>query len=219
MHDDNTLPAHSAQITPLKQCKKCQRMLPASLDYYGAEKRTKIGLQSWCRECLNANRRQHRKANPDSEREYQKRRRQEKPEQERERLKKWRAANPEKRKEQYRRNHERHRAERNADAKRRVKVLYQKHPERWLIASHARRARIAGSSGTFTTAEWEDLKAAHGHKCLSCGIAEPEIQLTVDHVVPLSKGGPNTIENIQPLCLSCNSTKKNEATDYRVGEK
>jgi 5-methylcytosine-specific restriction endonuclease McrA len=36
---------------------------------------------------------------------------------------------------------------------------------------------------------------------LCCGEAKP---LTVDHVVPVSKGGSNDISNIQPLCLECN---------------
>jgi len=35
--------------------------------------------------------------------------------------------------------------------------------------------------------------------------------MTIDHIVPKSKGGLNTIENLQPMCHTCN-TKKADKT-------
>ena len=52
----------------------------------------------------------------------------------------------------------------------------------------------------------------HGEKCLCCGTTE---NLTIDHVVPVSKGGPNTLSNFQPLCKPCNSRKGTQVIDYR----
>lgn len=67
-----------------------------------------------------------------------------------------------------------------------------------------------------TQKEWVELCTHYEFVCLCCGRREPEIKLTADHVIPLSKGGTNFIENIQPLCQSCNSSKHRAIIDYRV---
>lgn len=80
--------------------------------------------------------------------------------------------------------------------------------------SHKRRVRIRGNSGEFTIGEWELLKKQYGFTCPCCGRNEPEIQLTIDHIIPVVKGGSNYIENIQPLCRSCNSKKNIKIIKY-----
>ena len=77
----------------------------------------------------------------------------------------------------------------------------------------ALRRESSGLSGKpfnrdFTLKVWEGMKEVHNYTCLKCGKKEPEIKLTVDHIFPLSKGGKHIKENIQPLCFSCNSAKK-----------
>jgi 5-methylcytosine-specific restriction endonuclease McrA len=79
-----------------------------------------------------------------------------------------------------------------------------------------KRAAAAGYDGAnFSLAEWETLLGACGHRCLRCGVTEG---LSVDHVIPLSCGGVNTVENLQPLCRECNSLKGSEIRDYRPRE-
>lgn len=43
-----------------------------------------------------------------------------------------------------------------------------------------------------------------GFKCKQCGSSN---DLTVDHVIPESKGGEHNLSNFQTLCRSCNSSK------------
>jgi hypothetical protein len=42
------------------------------------------------------------------------------------------------------------------------------------------------------------------YRCVSCGT---HISLCCDHIIPESKGGPTTFENLQTMCRSCNSKK------------
>lgn len=72
--------------------------------------------------------------------------------------------------------------------------------------------------GTHTIGEWELLKKQYNYTCPCCGLSEPFNQkskyLTEDHIIPLSKGGSDLIENIQPLCLSCNIKKHTRIIKY-----
>lgn len=77
------------------------------------------------------------------------------------------------------------------------------------------RRAVLQERGSFTTAEWKALCRRFKNRCAWC---KQKKKLTVDHIVPLSKGGGNTIDNIQPLCYSCNSRKYNKTIDFRKGE-
>lgn len=81
--------------------------------------------------------------------------------------------------------------------------------------SHRARIKSLGAEGTFSGEEWETLKAQYDNRCVSCRKQEPEINLEADHVLPLAVGGSGSIENIQPLCRSCNAKKRTKHIDYR----
>lgn len=55
-----------------------------------------------------------------------------------------------------------------------------------------------------------------GFKCLKCWNIN---NLQIDHIIPISKGGENKISNLQTLCNSCNSVKRDTYNDYRLGSK
>lgn len=83
-----------------------------------------------------------------------------------------------------------------------------------LAANHRREARKRNNGGSFTAAEWRDLCERYGNACLKCGSTG---KLSPDHVIPVSKGGPSDIGNIQPLCFPCNNKKRARIIDYRLG--
>ena len=102
-----------------------------------------------------------------------------------------------------------------ADAKRRAKKpnndipKYEKGdhlPGRLQVRWSNKRAAKRGAFGKITREEWLTKCAECGNKCVRCGLFKA---LTIDHIIPLSKGGSNTIDNIQPLCKKCNSSKNN----------
>lgn len=79
------------------------------------------------------------------------------------------------------------------------------------IKAHSRRSKF--KDNPFTLDDWIALCDKYGNMCLRCKEVKP---LAMDHVVPLSRGGTNSIDNIQPLCRECNSIKHDKSTDYRL---
>lgn len=54
---------------------------------------------------------------------------------------------------------------------------------------------------------WWQLKTSAG-TCWYCGRMVGFQNLTMDHVVPLSRGGRSTKDNLVPSCKECNTKKK-----------
>ena len=195
-----------------KPCKKC-----------GA---AEWGSQGRCKQCARDSSARWRKSNPDRHRETSRRWARENPKTKKENDRRWRETNPEHTKEYRRKWYEvnseavnekaRDWARANPDRHRENSRRWsQNNPEAVRAKKHRRKAKVKGTGGSFTSSEWKTIVEYYGNKCLRCG--RDDVKLTPDHVIPLSKGGTSNIDNIQPLCLSCNSSKGTKIIDYRPG--
>lgn len=69
---------------------------------------------------------------------------------------------------------------------------------------------IAGQRALMTSKLRQHIKERDGFTCKICGASvekEPHLLLEIDHIIPLSKGGMTTEDNLQTLCWRCNRSK------------
>ena len=72
---------------------------------------------------------------------------------------------------------------------------------------HRRRARLANVENTFARKDWQTL-LSHSNHCHWCKTPfSAKLRPTHDHVIPLAKGGANTLANSCCACKPCNSKK------------
>lgn len=83
------------------------------------------------------------------------------------------------------------------------KNYYWKNPEK------IRAQKKARNTGSISLKSWIRLCEDYGNKCNHCKKESTYKDLSIDHIIPFSKGGLNSIENLQPLCLPCNWSKGN----------
>jgi hypothetical protein len=107
---------------------------------------------------------------------------------------------------------------RNANAEKlqiQRKARYIANPDIFKARANIRRIRLERLKEHFSAEQWQSLCAFYKYSCLCCGKHEPDIVLSPDHVIPIARGGSNSIRNIQPLCLACNKKKYVKCVDYR----
>jgi len=177
-------------------CSKCGRW--KALSAFNKRGNAPDGLRGDCRDCQAIYAQRHYETNQEEAIEYAARYRREHPEKVRAANRHYRLAHPDKVREWKRREYANH-----GDAIRERSRKWKQHnPEKVAEQIHRRRALKAG-----TAVEPVDVAAIFdrdGHQCVYCGSTE---RLTLDHVVPLIRGGPHIEENLVVACRSCNCSK------------
>jgi len=216
-----------------KICSKCKREL--TIDNF-AKGNGKDGFSYWCKICTRQSNqeynRQYRQDNKVTIAEYGKQYKRDNKEVVAEQMKQWHFDNKvavAKRNKQWRQDNKEIIAEKTKQYQQDIKehltkyrkqyrqehleicVKYgkqyrQDNKEEFRMHKQRRRARERLLPHTLTVLQWESIKEHFNNKCVYCGQTE---KLTIEHFVPVSKFGELTINNIIPVCSSCNSSKGN----------
>lgn len=203
---ERDLSTGGAEMFPIiKQCTQCGEWKSINDFHRNAGKKSnKDGRLPSCKACALSRAAKRRIENVEKERED---------------YRKWYADNKEKVQAKiharYIANLEENREKKRTSARKSYKKDPLKFIKRQLQHKRNRRARIEGNGGKITDKQWNSLKEFYNFTCLCCGRKEPEIKLELDHVIPISLGGMHDIDNAQPLCKSCNSSKRAKHIDYR----
>jgi 5-methylcytosine-specific restriction endonuclease McrA len=199
-------------IEGLKRCNKCGET--KGIDEFARDRARLDGHQAYCKDCRGKYNRKYYEANRESileqKREYHEENREKRLEYNRKYYEanrerflanahQHRQANPEYAREHYEGNREKYR-EHNRE-------YCRQNREKVRTMRSNYRARLANAEGSHTEHEWLEVVWRQGFACAHCDGIKP---LHRDHIMPLSKGGSNYISNIQGLCLSCNSRKKDK---------
>jgi 5-methylcytosine-specific restriction endonuclease McrA len=109
--------------------------------------------------------------------------------------------------------YEREYVKKNREKSRAWKAAWKKrHPEKAKLGRrlHRRNLRRMGVVSKITMIQWNAMLEFYKHCCQICGLPANGEQLTADHIIPISKGGLHTWQNLQPAHKSCNSSKHNK---------
>jgi 5-methylcytosine-specific restriction endonuclease McrA len=197
-----------------KRCAECKQWLSVTEFYKSSRTRTRP--QARCKACDRVRNRERYRATyggqprgpawtPEYTRAYK-----------RERSRRERQENPEKVKNRDRGYRETHRehirdytrrwSKAHWDRERERQYAWRRaNPEAWAeVVRRYRAAKLKATVGVVTPELLAAKLAYWGNQCWMCG-HEPS---AVDHVKPISKGGPHALANLRPACKSCNSRKK-----------
>jgi len=192
-----------------KKCSKCRK--EKSVSEFHKDVTKNDGCHTFCKACTKQKSKAYRENNLEKLKEKFRIWREENKEKARQFTKTWKDNNKDRIKE-YSKEWRKNNAEKVAEN---FRSWSKKNPGKILEKTRNRRAKSKGNGGVITKEEWECLKVFYGYTCLACRRKEPEIKLTLDHVIPIFFGGINVIDNAQPLCKSCNSSKGTKTIDYR----
>lgn len=168
----------------MKICNKCKKEKPL-IEFYRAI-RFKDGYSYQCKQCDKEYKREH----SEKIKEY---------------MQKYRLEHKEYRNKQIKTYYKTH--PRNSKNNKQARQIYRKtHKEKLRIDRQKRAAKKLELINTLTIEQWISIKEHFNNTCCYCGSVS---NIEQDHLIPLSKNGEYSYNNIVPACKSCNASKGN----------
>lgn len=99
-------------------------------------------------------------------------------------------------------------------ADRAANAFWKKHSGEWLTWENQKNEVPINKKAVISRSMRTEVFERDMYRCLRCGDHK---RLRADHVIPESQGGETTVDNLQTLCLPCNSWKGVQTIDYRGG--
>lgn len=179
----------------LRRCRACDKVKP--IESFGINRATPDGIHRYCRECVNARSRQDRVDDPERARARRMRSYYKHRDRERrlgnERQREWREANPEAHRES-------------------VKAWVRDNPETSREQKQRMAARRAAAGQPQPgSPQWEAERLIVLERddgvCGICGGDVDPLAFTIDHIIPIARGGPHEMANLQLAHKLCNNRK------------
>ncbi len=178
-----------------KACKTCNQIKTLDEVHKRLERRV-----AHCKECTKVKTRQRYVANAESLREKARQYRQANPDKVKKLRQDWKRANKAKNVESVvayqRRNPDKH--------AKWAKTYRQNNLAKYRLWAQNRLAKLSQNGVYYVSPK--EVEKLLSSDCVACGSSSNQ---TLDHIIPIDLGGTHSIGNLQTLCLSCNSSKRN----------
>ena len=198
-----------------KRCTKCGEMKP--LDAFYAERRVSDGRMAACRSCMDDYSKSYQLAHPEKGRARQARYGAAHPDRVKARSAKWKREHPEEFRKYMAAYWKTHRKE-----KREYDATYNNaHPEVKVAGSARRRASKRGARAGCRKAYGIFVRWALTAKWIPCYWCHKDTRRGArhrDHIIPLSRGGADSVENLCVACPSCNLRKSKKTPFEFAGQ-
>lgn len=201
----------------LKTCNRCKIAYPATTEFFTKNSSNKSGLYSLCKKCKSKQNLQYRTENKDkkakTDKAYYKANK--------EKMRNYHAKHYKENKERISLRSRKHYEENKEQIKKKTKAYARNNPEKtrkwkkkWRdnnkeqlsVKRHIKRANKAKTEHSLTLEQWEQCLDFFNYKDAYTGLSmETPSQ---DHIIPMSKGGPYTRDNIVPCEININCSKQ-----------